>query len=157
MANFEKNLLLQYYTLIKSFFFFFFKNNNNNYKFRYNKIGRKKCPASLKEMVLLFSRSVLSDSLWPHGLQHIRPPCPSPSPGVCPSSCSLHQWCHPGISSSEALFSFCPQSFPASRTMSHLFTPDDQNTWPASVLPVSFQGWSPLSLTGLISLLYKPR
>ena len=54
--------------------------------------------------------------LWPHGLQHTRPPCPSPSPGVCPSSCSLHCWCHPAILSSDALFSFCPWSFPASRT-----------------------------------------
>jgi len=57
---------------------------------------------------LLFSHPVMSDSLWPHGLQHSRPPCLLPSPGVCPSSCSLHQWCHPAISSSDALFSFCP-------------------------------------------------
>ena len=55
-------------------------------------------------------------TLWPHGPQHTRPPCPSPSPNVCPSSCPLHQWCHPAISSSDALFSFCPQSFPASGT-----------------------------------------
>ena len=96
-------------------------------------------------------------SCLPHGLQHARLPCPSLSPGVCPSSCSLHQWYHSGISSSDALFSFCPQSLPASGTMNHLFTSDDQSTGPASVLPVSFQGWSPLSLTGLISLLYKPR
>ena len=52
-------------------------------------------------------------TLWPHGLQHVRLPCPSPSPEVCPSSCPLHWWCHPAISSSDALFSFCPQSFPA--------------------------------------------
>ena len=59
--------------------------------------------------------------------QHTRPPCPSPSPEVCPSSCSLHQWCHPVISSSDALFSFCPQSYPASGTftMSQLFTSGD--------------------------------
>ena len=63
-----------------------------------------------------FSHSVVSDSLWPHELQHARPPCPSPSPGVCPSSCSLHLWCHPAMSSSDALVSFCPWSFPASRT-----------------------------------------
>ena len=69
-------------------------------------------------------------TLWPHGLQHIRPLCPSPSTKVCPSWCLLRRWCHPAISSSDALFSFFPQSFPASGTfpMSHLFTSDDQNT-----------------------------
>ena len=109
---------------------------------------------------LLFSHPVMSDSLWPHGLQHFRPRCPSPSPEVCPSSCPLHQWGHPNISSSDALFSFCPQSFPASGTfpMSGLFTSDDQNTGvsaSASVLPTSIQGWFPLRLTGLISMLSK--
>ena len=69
------------------------------------------------------------DSLQPHQLQHTRPPCPAPSPRVFPSSCSLHLWCHPAISSSDTLF-FCPQSFPTSGTlqMSHLFTSDHQNT-----------------------------
>ena len=95
-------------------------------------------------------------TLWPHALQHVRPPCPSPSPGVCPSSCSLHQWCCPAISFSDALFS-CPPSFPASGTfpMNCLFTSDDQNTGAsasASVLPGNIQGWSPLRLTGLVSL-----
>ena len=109
-------------------------------------------------LLLLCSCSVVSNSLRPHGLQHARPPCPSPSPGVCPSSCSLHWWCCPATSSSKALYSFCPQSFPASGTfpMSRLFTSDDQNTGAsasASVLPVNIQGWSPLRLTGLISLL----
>ena len=83
------------------------------------------------------------------------PVCPSPSPRVCPSSCSLHRWCHPAISSSEACFSFCPQSFSASGTFPTL---DDQNTGASvslSVLPVNIQGWSPLRLTGLISLLSK--
>ena len=56
------------------------------------------------------------DSLQPLGLQHTRPLCPSPSPKVCPNSCPLHWWCHPAISSSDALFSFCPWSFPASGT-----------------------------------------
>ena len=102
----------------------------------------------------------MSDSLWPRGLQHTRPPCPSPSPGVCPSSRSLHWWCHPAISSSDTLFSFCPQSFPISGTFpkSRLFTSGDQNTRVstlASVLPMSIQGWFLLRLTGLISLLYK--
>ena len=86
-----------------------------------------------------------------------RPPCPSSSPGVCPSSCSLHQWCCPAISFSDALFS-CPPSFPASGTfpMNCLFTSDDQNTGAsasASVLPGNIQSWSHLRLTGLISLL----
>ena len=63
---------------------------------------------------MLFSRSLVSDSLWPHGLQHSRPPCPSPTPGVYSNSCPLCQWCHPTISSSVVSFSSCPQSFPAS-------------------------------------------
>ena len=79
-------------------------------------------------------------------------------PQVYPSSCSLHRWCHPAISYSDTLFSFCPQSFPASGTfpLSQLFTSSDQNTGAsasASVLPMSFQGWFPLRLTGLMSLL----
>ena len=102
----------------------------------------------------------VANSLWPHGPQHARPPHPSPSPGTCPSSCSLHQWCHPAISSSDTLFSFCPQSFPASWTfpVSHLFTSDDQNTGAsasASVLLVNIQDWSLLRLTVLLSLLSK--
>ena len=105
-------------------------------------------------MLLLFSYPVMSDSLWPHGLQHTRPLCPSPSPEVCPSSCPLHRWCRPAISSFDALF-FCPQSFPASGTfpMSCLFASDDQNTGAsasASVLPMNTQGWSLLRLAGLI-------
>ena len=114
----------------------------------------------MEDSMLLFSRPVMSGSLWPRGLQHTRPPCPSPSPEVCPSQCSLHRWCRPAISSSDALFSYCPQSFPTSGTfpMSRLFTSDDQNTGAsasASILPVNIQCWSPLRLTGLISLLFK--
>ena len=101
----------------------------------------------------LFSHPVVSSSLWPHGLQQTSPSCPSPPPGVCQSSCSLHQWYRPAISSSDILL-FCPQSFPASGTfpMSHLFTSDDRNTGASasssSFLPVNIQGWSPLRLTG---------
>ena len=62
----------------------------------------------------MFSLPVVSDSLQLHALWHTRPPCLSPSPRVCPSSYPLHQWCHPAMSSSDALFSFWPQSFPAS-------------------------------------------
>ena len=114
------------------------------------------------EVFLLFSCTTVSDSLWPHGLQHTRPPRPSPSPEVYPSSCPLHWWCHPAISSSDALFSFCPQSFPASGTfpVSHLFISDNQNTGAsasASILSMSTQGWFPLRLTGLISLQWTAR
>ena len=117
-------------------------------------------PGTWVILPLLFGCWVVFDSSWTHGLQHTRPPCPSLSPRVCPSSCSVHQWCCLTISSSNALFSFCPQSFPASGTfpMSHLFASDDQNSGAsalASVLPVNIQGWSPLRLNGLISLLSK--
>ena len=83
--------------------------------------------------------------------------CPSPSPRVCPSSCPLNQWCHPTISSSVALFSFCLQSFPASGSfpMSQQFTSGGQSIGApatASVLPMNIQGWFPLGWTGLISL-----
>ena len=91
-----------------------------------------------------FSSSVVSDSLRPHGLQHARPPCPSPTPGVYPNPCPLSQWCHPTISSSVVPFSSCPQSFPASGSfqMSQLFTSGGQSIGvsaslklPSSVLP----------------------
>ena len=99
-------------------------------------------------------------SLWPHGWQHARPPCPSPSRIVCLSSSPLHHWCHPAILSSDTLFSFCPESLPASRTfpMSWLFVSGGQSigaSASASVLPMSIQGWFPLGLTDLISLLSK--
>ena len=77
-----------------------------------------------------FSVAQSCPTLPHHGLQHTRPPGPSLSPRVCPSSCSLHQWCCPALSSSDALFSFCPQSFPESGTFptSCLFISDNQNT-----------------------------
>ena len=110
-----------------------------------------------RSYMLLFSHPVMSESLWPCGLQSTLP-CPSPSPEVCPSSCPLIQWCHPASSSSDPLFSFCLQSFLASGTfpMSQLFTLNDQNTGVsalASALPMIIQGWFPLRLTGLTSLL----
>ena len=75
-----------------------------------------------------FSHSVTSDSLWPHGLQHARPPCPSLTPRVYPNSYTLSRWCHPTISSSVVPFSTCPQSFPASGSfpVSQLFISDGQ-------------------------------
>ena len=110
-------------------------------------------------LLLLFSHPVMSDSLWPHGLQHARPFCPSPSPEVCPSSCPLHPVMPSSYLIFDTLFSFCPQSFPASETfpMSWLFASDDQNTGvsaSASGLPTSIEVWFPLRLTGLI-LLFK--
>ena len=106
-------------------------------------------------MSSLFSCSVMSDSLGPHGQQHTRLPCSSVSPGVCSNSCALSQWCHPTISSSVAPFSSCPQSFPVSGSfpMSQLFTSGGQRIGAsASVFPMNIQGWFPLGLTGLISL-----
>ena len=107
-----------------------------------------------------FSHSVISDSLRPYGLQHARPPCPSPTPGVYSESCPLSRWCHPTISSSVVPFSSCPQSFPASGSfqMSQLFTSGDQSirvSASTSVLPMNTQDWSPLGWTGWISLLSK--
>ena len=97
----------------------------------------------------------MSNSLQPHGLQHTRPPRPSPSAGVCPSSWPLKQWCRPTISSSATLFPLCLQSFPASGSfpMSWLFASGGQSIGPsASVFPMSIQGLFPLGLTGLFSL-----
>ena len=74
----------------------------------------------MKDLLLLFSRSFVSNSLQPHGLQHARLPCPSLSPGVCSNSYPLSQWCHPTILSSVTLFSFCLQSFPALRSFYEL-------------------------------------
>ena len=103
------------------------------------------------------SCSVVSDSLRPHESQHMRPPCPSPTPGVHWDSRPLNQWCHTAISSSVVPFSSCPQSLPASESfpMSQLFTWGSQNTGVsalASVLPKNTQDWSPSEWTGWISL-----
>ena len=107
-----------------------------------------------------FSCSVISNSLQPHELQHIRPPCPSPSPGVHSNSRPSSQWCHPANSSSVVPFSSCPQSLPASESfpMSQLFSWSGQSIGVsalASFLPKNTQGWSPLEWTGWIpSLTY---
>ena len=90
-------------------------------------------------------------------MQHTKPPCPSPTPGIYPNPCPLSWWCHPTISSSVVPFSFCPQSFPAlgSFQMSPLFTSGGQSTGVSvstSVLPMNTQDWSPLGWTGWISL-----
>ena len=104
-----------------------------------------------------FSCSVVSNSLWPHELQHARPPCPSPTPGVHSDSHPLSQWCHPAISSSVVPISSCPQSLPASESlpMSQLFAWGGQSIGVSaskSVLPMNTQDWSPLGWTGCISL-----
>ena len=109
---------------------------------------------------LLFSHSVVSNSLLLHGLQHARLPCPSLSPDVCSNSCPLNRWYHPTISSSVTHFSSCLQSFPASGSfpMSQLFASDGQSTGASpsvSVLPMNIQDWFPLELTALISFLSK--
>ena len=104
-----------------------------------------------------FSCSVVSDSFWPHEPQHIRPPCPSPTPRVHSNPCPSSRWCHPTISSSVVPFSSCRQSFPASGyfPMSQLFTSGGQSigvSAPTSFLPMNTQDWSPLGWSGWISL-----
>ena len=104
-----------------------------------------------------FSHSVMSNSLWPHGLQHARLSCPSPIPRVYSNSCPLSGWCHLTISSSIVPFSSCLQSFPASGSfpMSLLFPSGGQCigvSASTSVLPMNIQEWTPLGWTGWISL-----
>ena len=120
-----------------------------------------KCPLKKYSVVawmllLLFSLSVVSNSLLPHGLPHFKLPCPSPSPRVCSKSGLLSWWCHPTISSSVVPFS-CLKSVPASGsfTVSWLFTSGGQSigsSASASVFPMNIQGWVPSGLTDLISL-----
>ena len=103
------------------------------------------------------SRSAVYHSLRPHELQHTRPPCPSPTPGVYSNSHPSSRWCHPAISSSVVPFSSCPQSLPASGSfpVSQLCASDGQSTGVSastSVLPMNTQDWSPLGWTGWISL-----
>ena len=117
----------------------------------------KRCSTSLIISSVQFSRSVASNSLWPHELQHTRPPCPSTSPGVHSNSHPSTRWCHPAISSSVVPFSSCPQSLPASESfpMSQLFTWGGQSTGvsaSASFLPKKSQGWFPSEWPGWISL-----
>ena len=127
-----------------------------------NDCGRWLCH-EIKRRLLLgrkvmknLSRSVMSNSLWPRGLQHARPPCLSPTPGVYTDSCPLSPWCHPTISSSVVPVS-CLQSFPTSGSfsVSQLFASGGQSIGAlasASVLPMNIQGWFPVGWTGWISL-----
>ena len=112
--------------------------------------------AKIQNLLLLFSHSVVSDSLQPHGLHHARLPCPSLSPRVCSNSCALRWWYHPTILSSVVPFSSCFQSFPApgSFPMCQLFASGGQSIGTlvsALVLPMNVQGWLPLGWTGWIS------
>ena len=121
---------------------FFFKNKNQKL---------------FKSLFLQFSHSVVSDSLQPHGLQHARLPCPSPTLWVYSNSCPLSWWCHPTISSSVVPFSSGLQAFPASGSfqMSQFFTSGGQSievSASASVPPMNIQDWFPLGWTGWISL-----
>ena len=107
-------------------------------------------------LLFLVSHPVTSDSLRPHGPQHARPPCPSPTPRVCSNSCPLHRWCHPTNSHSVVPFSSYLQYFPTSVSfpVNWLFILSGQSigaSASASVLPMNIQGWFPLRLTGLMS------
>ena len=108
-------------------------------------------------LLVQFSCSVMSNSLQPHGLEHARLPCPSPTPRACSNSCPSSQWCHPNISSSVIPFSSCLQSFPTSGLflMSQFFASGGQSievSASGSVLQMNIQYWSPLEWTGWISL-----
>ena len=112
--------------------------------------------ARVLEWISQFSRSVVSNSLRPHGLQQARHPCPSPTPGACSNSCSLNWWCHQTISYSVTPFSSCLQSFPASGSfqMSQFCASGGQSigvSASASVLPMNTQDWPPWRWTGWIS------
>ena len=103
-----------------------------------------------------FSHSVVFNSLRPHCLQHARPPCPSPTPGVYSNSCPFSRWCHPTISSSVVPFSSRRQSFPASGSFpkSQFFTSGGQSigvSASTSVLPMNIQNWFHLGWTGWMS------
>ena len=122
-------------------------------------LSKTVCPRG-QPFSVQFSCSVMSDSLWSHGLHHTRLPCPSPATRACSNSCPSSQWCHPTISSSVVPFSSYLQSFPASGCfpISQFFATGGQSigvSASASVLPMNIQDWFPLGLTALISLLSK--
>ena len=107
--------------------------------------------------LLLFSRSVMSYSLRPHGLQHARLPCPSPTPGACSNSCPSSWWCHPTLSSSVIPFSSCLQSFPAleSFLIIRLFASGGQSigaSASASVRLINIQDWFPKYIASYVVL-----
>ena len=110
-------------------------------------------PPQFRGCSVQFSCLVMSDSSWPHGPQHARPPCSSPTPRVYSNWSPLSWWCHPTISSSVVPFSSCPQSFPASASfqISQFFASGGQSIGASastSVIPVNTQDWSPIGWTG---------
>ena len=126
----------------------------------FNIMREKEITVMVRCHSIQFSHSVLSDSLWPHGFQHARLSCLSPTPGAYSNSCPLRWWCHPTISSSVIPFSSHLQSFPVSGSfpMSQFFASGGQSigvSASASVLPMNIQDWFPLGLTVWISLEYK--
>ena len=124
--------------------------------YSFNEIKCTEAFCGKTDSLVQFSHSVTSDSLRPHELQHSRPPCPSPTPGVHPNSCAFSQWLHPTSSSSVVPFSSCPQSSSASGsfTMNQLSASGGQSIGvsASSVLSMNTQDWSPLGWTGWISL-----
>ena len=125
-------------------------------EFLNSRVPPELCP-SVKLSSVQFSRSVVSDSLQPHELQHARPSCPSQTPRVYSNSWPSGWWCHPAISSAVVPFSSCPRSLPASGSfpMSQLFASGGQSigaSATALVFPMNTQDWSPLGWTGWISL-----
>ena len=138
---------------IKKIKFFFFSYSPKTFYFLYMKQSFQMTMSSKlhknKFSSVQFICSVVSDSLRPHELQHVRPPCPSPTPGVHSNSRPSSRWCHPAISSSVVPFSSCPQPLPAleSFPMSQFFSWGGQSVGVsalASVLPMNIQDWFPL-------------
>ena len=125
----------------------------NNYDYYYYYSIMMNLDSIICSIFCQFSCSVVSNSLWPHEPQHVRPPCPSPIPGVHLNPCPSSRWCHLAISSSVVPFSSHLQSFPASGSfwMSQLVASGDQNigvSASASLLPMNTPDWSPLGWTG---------
>ena len=135
----------------------------NSSKTKQNKTPKYKtklrnCKDFLYSSSVQFSHSVVSNSLWPHGLQHAKLPCPSPTPRAYSNSCPSSGWCCPTISSSVIPISSCFQSFPTAGSfpMSWFITSGGQNigvSASASVLPINIQDWFPLGWTGWTTLL----
>ena len=143
-TKFSLNLLTDHHGALHIYFLGKRKNKWNNFFVILTQYQLSSVSHSVQ-----FSRSVVSDSLRPHELQHTRPPCPSPTLGVHPDSHPSSQWCHPAISSSVVPFSSCPQSLPTSESfpMIQHFAWGGQSTGvssSASVLPMNIQDWFPL-------------
>ena len=124
------------------------------FRLKWKKVGKTTRPLRYQFNSVQFNHSEVSDSLWPHGLQHARPPCPLPTHRVYSNSCPLIRWCHPTILSSVIPFSSCPQSFSASRSfqMSQFFAWGGQSIGVSAstlVLHMNTQDWSPFRMDWL--------